>query len=64
MTRIKGKEQLCSCEKKYFKSFQGFGDRILIDRYPDIERQSPTMKEIPSPGIPNPTKRRLEDFPN
>jgi len=37
MTRIKGKEQLCSCEKKYFKSFQGFGDRTLIDRYPDIE---------------------------
>jgi subtilisin family serine protease len=37
MTRIKGKEQLCSSEKKYFKSIQGFGDRTLFDRYPDIE---------------------------
>jgi len=37
MTRILGKEQLCSSEKKYFKSIQGFGDRTLFDRYPDIE---------------------------
>ena len=37
MTRILGKEQLCSSEKKYFKSIQGFGNRTLFDRYPDIE---------------------------
>jgi hypothetical protein len=37
MTRILGKEQLCSSEKKYFKSIQGFGDRTLFDRFPDIE---------------------------
>ncbi len=37
MTRILGKEQLCSSDKKYFKSIQGFGNRTLFDRYPDIE---------------------------
>ncbi len=37
MPRIKGKEQLCSCEKKYFKSLQGYGEHSLFDRYVDIE---------------------------
>jgi len=37
MLRVKGKEQLCSCEKKYFKSIQGYGGHSLFDRYADIE---------------------------
>ena len=37
MAIVKGKEQLCSCEKKYFKSTQGFGGHTLFDRYNDIE---------------------------
>lgn len=37
MPRVKGKEQLCSCEQKHFKSIQGFGEHTLFDRYADIE---------------------------
>jgi subtilisin family serine protease len=37
MPKVKGKEQLCSCEKKYFKSTQGLGGYSLFDRYYDIE---------------------------
>jgi subtilisin family serine protease len=37
MPKVKGKEQLCSCEKKYFKSIQGLGNHTLFDRYNDIE---------------------------
>lgn len=37
MPIVKGKEQLCSCEKKYFKSFQGIGEHTLFARYADIE---------------------------
>ena len=37
MPKVKGKEQLCSCEKKYFKSIQGFDGHTLFDRYDDIE---------------------------
>lgn len=37
MPRVKGKEQLCSCEKKHFKSIQGFGEHTLFERYTDIE---------------------------
>jgi hypothetical protein len=37
MPRVKGKELLCSCEKKYFKSIQGFGNRELFERYFDID---------------------------
>ena len=37
MARVKGKEQLCSCEKKHFKSIQGFGEHTLFERYTDIE---------------------------
>ncbi|NLL27863.1 MAG: hypothetical protein GX259_03635, partial [Bacteroidales bacterium] len=37
MPRVKGKEQLCSCEQKYFKSIQGFGEHTLFERYTDIE---------------------------
>jgi len=37
MARIKGKKQLCSCEKNYFKSFQGVGGHSLFERYNDIE---------------------------
>jgi subtilisin family serine protease len=38
MPRIIGKEQLCSCETKHFKSIQGFNDRDLFERYFDIDR--------------------------
>jgi hypothetical protein len=39
MPKVKGKEQLCSCEKykTYFKSIQGLGGHTLFDRYSDIE---------------------------
>ena len=37
MPRVKGKEQLCSCEQKHFKSIQGFGGHTLFERYSDIE---------------------------
>jgi len=37
MPRVKGKEQLCSCEQKHFKSIQGFGEHTLFERYTDIE---------------------------
>lgn len=37
MPRVRGKEQLCSSEKRYFKSFQGVGTHNLFDRYSDIE---------------------------
>ncbi len=37
MPKVKGKEQLCSCEKKIFKSTQGLGGYSLFDRYYDIE---------------------------
>lgn len=37
MPRVIGKKQLCSCEKKYFKSIQGFGGHTLFERYSDIE---------------------------
>ncbi len=39
MPKVKGKEQLCSCEKykTYFKSIQGFGGHTLFERYNDIE---------------------------
>lgn len=37
MPRVKGKEHLCSCEQKYFKSIQGFGEHTLFERYTDIE---------------------------
>jgi subtilisin family serine protease len=37
MPRVKGKEQLCSCDRKYFKSTQGLDGHSLFERYPDIE---------------------------
>ena len=37
MPRVKGKEQLCLSEKKYFTSVQGIGGSTLFDRYQDIE---------------------------
>lgn len=37
MPKVKGKKLLCSCEKKYFKSLQGFGEHSLFDRFSDIE---------------------------
>lgn len=39
MPKVKGKEQLCSCEKytTYFKSIQGLGAHTLFDRYDAIE---------------------------
>lgn len=37
MARVKGKEQLCSSEKRFFKSLQGVGTYTLFDRYSDIE---------------------------
>jgi len=37
MPKVKGKVQLCSCIKKYFKSVQGLGEHSLFDRYRDIE---------------------------
>jgi subtilisin family serine protease len=39
MPKVKGKEQLCSCEKytTYFKSIQGLGGYTLFDRYDAIE---------------------------
>jgi hypothetical protein len=39
MPIVKGKEQLCSCEKykTYFKDIQGLGGHTLFDRYSDIE---------------------------
>jgi hypothetical protein len=37
MPRVKGKEQLCRCDKNKFKSIQGFGERSLFDRYDDLE---------------------------
>jgi len=37
MPRVKGKEQLCRCEQKHFKSIQGFGEHTLFERYTDIE---------------------------
>ncbi|GAA3623197.1 S8 family serine peptidase [Flavivirga jejuensis] len=37
MPKVKGKKPLCSCEKKYFKSLQGFGEHSLFDRFSDIE---------------------------
>lgn len=37
MSKVKGKEQLCSCVKEYFKSTQGLGEHSLFDRYNDIE---------------------------
>lgn len=39
MPKVKGKEQLCSCEKytSYFKSIQGLGNHTLFERYDSIE---------------------------
>jgi len=37
MPKVKRKKQLCSCERKYFKSIQGIGNHTLFDRYSDIE---------------------------
>ena len=39
MPKVKGKDQLCSCDryKTYFKSIQGLGGHTLFDRYNDIE---------------------------
>ena len=37
MPKVKGKEQLCSCNVKYFKSIQGLAGYTLFDRYKDIE---------------------------
>jgi subtilisin family serine protease len=37
MPRVIGKEQLCSSEKKFFKSIQGVGNFTLFDRFSDIE---------------------------
>jgi subtilisin family serine protease len=37
MPRVRGKEQLCSSEKRYFKSVQGVGTHNLFDRYSGIE---------------------------
>lgn len=39
MPKVKGKEQLCSCEKytTYFKSIQGLGGHTLFSRYGAIE---------------------------
>ena len=37
MPRVKGKEQLCSCKQKDFRSIQGFGEHTLFKRYTDIE---------------------------
>ncbi|MDR2824077.1 MAG: hypothetical protein LBB41_02630 [Prevotellaceae bacterium] len=39
MPKVKGKEQLCSCEKykTWFKSIQGLGGHTLFNRYSDIE---------------------------
>ncbi len=37
MPRVRGKEQLCSSEKRYFKSVQGVGTHNLFDGYSGIE---------------------------
>jgi len=37
MPKVKGKEQLCRCKKKDFKSVQGFSGRTLFDRFDAIE---------------------------
>jgi subtilisin family serine protease len=37
MPTVKGKDTLCSCEKKYFKSFQGLEGYTLFDRFTEIE---------------------------
>jgi len=37
MRKVIGKKHLCSCEKKNFKSEQGYDNRSLFDRYPEIE---------------------------
>ena len=37
MPRVKGKEQLCSCKQKDFRSIQGFGEYTLFERFTDIE---------------------------
>jgi hypothetical protein len=39
MPKVKGKEQLCTCERyrTYFKSIQGLGGHTLFERYSDIE---------------------------
>ena len=39
MAKVKGKVQLCSCEKyaTYFKSIQGLGNHTLFERYDAIE---------------------------
>ena len=39
MPKVKGKEQLCSCENytTYFKSIQGLGAHTLFERYDAIE---------------------------
>jgi len=37
MPKVKGKVQLCSSEKRFFKSFQGLGEHSLFERYTDIE---------------------------
>ena len=37
MSKVIGKEQLCSSDLKYFKSLQGIGGRTLFDRYKHAE---------------------------
>lgn len=37
MSKVIGKEQLCSTDLKYFKALQGIGGKTLFDRYSSLE---------------------------